>query len=321
MPWTDVVAVGIRTTADGPYAEDVFWQFLFDNRCLEVPGGQVGKPELDELHLHFPGLDSLKIVRAMGSTEERIFRVWHREDSRYCPSRDELARRFRGLIGRLGGDPETAPPIFERLFTAWQADDRRYHNVEHLVDCLRELDGTNAKLPTADVVEVALWYHDVVYEPRSKDCEERSARALLDDAATLAVPLETASTAAALVRETAHTAQASHHSAGADLVVDIDLSILGRDVLRFMDYEYSIEEEYSPINTIRLRIGRGRFLAALLDRPQLFRTQHFRSRYERQARGQIAALLDSPRYRSYRWLRWLGRGSTGASPGRAEPAP
>jgi predicted metal-dependent HD superfamily phosphohydrolase len=163
----------------------------------------------------------------------------------------------------------------------------------------------------------------VVYEPRASDCEERSARALVTDADVLGIPREAAASAADLVRATAHASGRSEHSAAADLVVDdpgksltrnVDLSILGRDVLRFMDYEYSVEEEYSPLSTVRFVVGRGRFLASLLDRPRIFRTEHFRRRYEQRARTQIAALLASPRYRCYRWLRWMPGRSPGPRP-------
>ena len=88
-------------------------------------------------------------------------------------------------------------------------------------------------------------------------------------------------------------------------MLDIDLSILGRDVLRFMDYEHGIAEEYAEVSTFTFRIARGRFLASLLARPRLFHTEAFRTRYEARARAQIAALLRSPRYRAYRWLHWL----------------
>ena len=37
----------------------------------------------------------------------------------------------------------------------------------------------------------------------------------------------------------------------------------------------------------------------------IFRTAAFRERDEQRARVQVAELLASPRYRAYRWLRWL----------------
>jgi predicted metal-dependent HD superfamily phosphohydrolase len=298
IQWPDVIAVGIRTTADGPFAEDVFWQFVLPEACVEIPGTYVDGPAFDELCARLPGLDAAKVARAMTSADERIFRVWHREESRFCPGRDELADRFRKLVGKVGGDPDASPPVFERVYAAWSAEPRRYHGTEHLVDCLRELDAVSAPVPTADHVELALWYHDVVYEPQRSDCEERSALALLADAVTLAIPETTARVAANLVRATAHAQAHELSSLASALVVDIDLSILGRDVLRFMDYEYSVEEEYAWMSRLSFRFGRGRFLAALLARPHIFRTEHFRTRYEQRARRQLQTLLASARYRS-----------------------
>lgn len=305
LPWADLVAVGIRTTSAGPFDEDVFWQFLLGDARVEIPGACIDRAAVAELHARLPGLDSAKIARAMGSTRERIFRVWHRAESRFRPGRDALGARFRALVGKLGGDPEAIAPAFDRLYAAWSVEARRYHDLEHLVDCLRELDAANAREPAADRAELALWYHDVVYEPGAHDCEERSARALEADAVALAIPELSAKAAANLVRATAHAgARDTCEPVAAELVRDIDLSILGRDALRFMDYEYGVEEEYGATPTIAFRCGRGRFLAALQARDSIFRGAHFRARYEQRARVQIEALLASPRYRSYRWLRW-----------------
>ncbi len=295
IPWSDVIAVGIRTSAEGPFEEDVFWRFVLRDGCFELPGSCVDGPTLGQLYSHLPGLDSTKIIRAMTSTRERIFRVWHREDSRFRPDRDALAARFRALVRTLGGDPEAAPAVFARVHAAWAAEPRRYHDLEHLVDCLRELDAATGP-PTA---ELALWYHDVVYEPGATDCEERSAIMLSRDAVTLAIPTATATAAAAVVRATAHAlGRDALNDATAELVLDIDLSILGRDPLRFMDYEYGIEEEYAPTSTLAFRRGRGHFLAALLERDRIFQTEHFRAWYEQPARAQIRGLLASPRYRA-----------------------
>ena len=297
IPWQDIEAVGIRTTSDGPWAEDVFWQFLRCDGFFELPGSYVDSAAFDRFREHLPGMDSIKIIRAMGSTSERIFRIWHRDESRYRPGRDELSARFAALVARLGG--EANPAVFERLHAAWSEDWRRDHGVEHLVDCLRELDAAGP----LDVVELALWYHDAVYVPGARDCEERSARMLIEDAAALGIAPALAEQAAALVRATTHAHAPA--DATAQLMLDIDLAILGRDVLRFMDYEFSIEEEYAPAVPTWFHVRRGRFLAALLARPHIFHTDAFRARYEQHARTQLAALLSSRRYRAYRWLRWL----------------
>lgn len=305
IPWAEVIAVGIRTTADGPLCDDVYWQFLLPDRCLEVPAVWVDSDALAVLHRRLPGLDAAKTLRAMCSTRERIFRIWHRDESQYVPSRDELRNRYRDLIVRLGGDAAGAAAAFDAIHAAWSADSRVYHGVEHLVDCLRELDSAPGGA-AADLVELALWYHDLIYDPRARDNEERSAQALRRSAVPLGLPPQVANTAADLVRTTAHgEATLAPATPEAALIADIDLSIVGRDPLRFMDFEYGVEEEYRHVPQLWFHCRRGRLLASLLKRPHIFHTAAFRARYEQAARTQIAMLLATPRYRAYRWLRWL----------------
>lgn len=293
IPWDDVEAVGIRTTADGPFTEDVFWQFLVAGECVEVPTGAFDEDDVGAIAGRFAGFDIEKFAAAMVSTRERTFRVWHREESRFAPTHEDLAARFAALVGCLGGQMEAAEPVFARVYAAYAEAARHYHGLEHVIDCLREVDRVGA----GPIVELALWYHDVVYEPGGVDCEERSAEALLADARELAIPSDVAGAAAEAVRATAHVnARSIATTPETDLVLDIDLSILGRDALRFMDYEYAVEEEYAAVPTPQFRRGRARVLAALLARPFIYRTEAFRERYEQAARAQLTALLESPRY-------------------------
>lgn len=287
IPWPEVSAVGIRTTADGPFEEDVFWLFVTPRGTAEVPGRFIDEAVLDGVRAHLPGFAWEKMIAASMSTDERLWRAWHREDSRYAPSKDELAARFAALVARLGGRDST----FEALHARWSAETRRYHNVEHLVDCLRELDRAGSH----DVVELALWYHDAIYDASARDNEARSAELLLADAKTLGVD---ATRAAELVLATAHGSALPESAPDVDLLLDIDLSILGRDSLRFLDFDHGVAEEYAHLPRDAFRAGRAQFLAAMLERPALFRTAPFRERYEAAARANITSLLASPRYRT-----------------------
>jgi predicted metal-dependent HD superfamily phosphohydrolase len=304
--WSDLVAVGIRTTADGPYADDVLWQFLLEDRVIELPAGAVG--DIGPLARHLPGFDSLKVIAAMGSCHERIFRLWHRDQSRDRPGMHALGARFGGLVERLGAR-QASDEVFARLHGRWVDRERSYHDVEHLTDCLREVDRLPPS-PARDRIELALWYHDAVYEPGAGDCEARSAAVLASDASSLAIPEPTARRVAELVAATAHGAARVGRTNEtvvddeAALVADIDLAILGQDPLRFMEFEYGVEEEYRAVPRIAFVRGRGRFLTNLLRRP-IYRTPQFSERFERVARANVEALLRSPRYAAYRWLRWL----------------
>jgi predicted metal-dependent HD superfamily phosphohydrolase len=297
--WRDLVAVGIRTTADGPFADDVFWQFLLERRVIELPSGAMG--DIEPLARHLPGFDSLKVIAAMGSCHERIFRVWHRDQSPTRPDEMALGVRFGRLVERLGAR-HAADEVFTRLHGAWSDPERRYHDVEHLTDCLREVDGLPAS-PARDRIEMGLWYHDAVYDPGASDSEGRSAAMLTNDASALGIAGPTARRVAELVEATAHGAHGVV-SEDAAVVADIDLAILGQDPLRFMEFEYGVEEEFRGVSRVVFRRARGRFLANLLRRP-IYRTPQFFERFEVVARMNVDALLGSPRYAAYRWLRWL----------------
>jgi predicted metal-dependent HD superfamily phosphohydrolase len=151
----------------------------------------------------------------------------------------------------------------------------------------------------ADVAELALWYHDAVYEPQKHDCEERSAELLSEDAASM-ISRDRALAAAACIRATAYLADVEPSGPAAELVVDVDRSILGRDPIRFMEFEYGVAEEYASTPSTRYFLERGRFLAALLASPSVFHTSCFRERFEARARANLAALLSSRRYRTHR---------------------
>jgi predicted metal-dependent HD superfamily phosphohydrolase len=110
-----------------------------------------------------------------------------------------------------------------------------------------------------------------------------------------------------VVRATAHLAGAVPRGPAAELVVDIDLAILGKDALRFLEYEHGLAEEHARLGSTRFILGRGRFLAGMLASPSIYRTARFRAEREPAARANLTALLRSPRYRVYRWMERLVR--------------
>lgn len=299
ISWSKLSSLAVRTTADGPFGEDVFWMFVLDDGVMELPGGVVTGEHLSALQNALTGFDNAKIIRAMGSTRERIFRVWQREAK---PWREEPARgRFRALVGRLGGDESAADGALARLAAAWDAEARRYHNLEHLAECLAAFDLAKGEEGATDVAELAIFFHDAVYVPGAKDNEAKSAALLLAESAALGIPAPCRESAAALVRSTAPGAELA--TPEARLVHDVDYAILGADPLRFLDYDFSVEEELAKVvSGVRFILGRGEFLRETLAQAPVYRTVFFRERLEGRTRANITAILKSPRYRSSRGL-------------------
>ena len=78
----------------------------------------------------------------------------------------------------------------------------------------------------------------------------------------------------------------------AEILVDVDLSILGASRERFDEYERQVREEYAWVPDFLYRRERGKILKDFLARPRIFSTALFRSRYEEQARSNIGRSLE-----------------------------
>jgi len=135
-----------------------------------------------------------------------------------------------------------------------------------------------------EAVEVALWFHDAVYDPKAADNEEQSA-GLAKRCLELAGRRDFAEAVAALVMATKlHNTDTAPDAA---LVVDVDLSILGQNEERFAEYEAGIRAEYSWVAQDVFNAKRAEILQRFLIRERIYSTEHFFAKYEHQARKNL----------------------------------
>lgn len=182
-----------------------------------------------------------------------------------------------------------APGLFEQLIACWGEPHRRYHTLQHLEECIERLDPVLSQVEHPGEVEVALWFHDAVYAPRRQDNEAQSAlwarRAL--EAANL--PVDALSRVEALVMATRHSVLPQ--TPDEDLLVDVDLSILGSAPARFAEYEAQVRAEYKWVPAAQFQSRRAAILEGFLGRAAIYRTEHFRRLCEAQARQNLERSL------------------------------
>lgn len=173
------------------------------------------------------------------------------------------------------------------LTTSYREGARHYHNLQHLEECLTEFDHVRSIVVDPSAVEAALWFHDAVYDPRSSTNEEDSASAALECLTEADVARATVD----LVRQLVLCTK-THEPAGvtdAEVLIDIDLAILGQPSERFRDYEQGIRAEYAWVPDADFAQKRAEILTRFLERPTIYRTNPFRARYESAARANIQA--------------------------------
>ena len=176
-------------------------------------------------------------------------------------------------------------PVYDELVSLHAEPHRHYHNLRHISECLAEFDSLKqlARQPLA--VELAIWFHDAVYDPRATDNEERSAELAKRRITEAGGTQELCSSVVALVMAT-KTHDPSVHP-DAPLLVDVDLSILGKPKERFDEYETQIRAEYSWVPEATFAAKRAEILERFLARKRIYSTELVFNKYENQARKNL----------------------------------
>lgn len=173
-----------------------------------------------------------------------------------------------------------------QLQTAYQEPHRRYHGLAHIEDCLARLAGVEGLTPEERrMLELALWWHDAVYDPLRADNEARSAELASSDLQTLGESPSVRAEIARLIRLTAGHQVEPGDRLGA-ILVSIDLSILGAAPPEYDRYAQAIREEYAQVPDTLYRAGRAAILRRFLQRA-IFPDPGFAARLEAPARANI----------------------------------
>ncbi len=217
-----------------------------------------------------------------------------------------LEDRWNDLWWRLGVQSPDIPATGIRLIAEYSGADRHYHSRTHLEDVLQKLDWAKTALERKgelpllpedqrklfDTIELALWYHDVVYNAKLKNNEELSRDLFLTHAAHFGLDETMQQNVAKLIDLTAKHKDAA--SLMERIMTDCDLAILGAPKAEFDKYDADIRKEYAHVPAAAYKIGRHKVLTGFLDQPYVFKTQAFHDAFEAQARVNLKAATASP---------------------------
>jgi len=198
-----------------------------------------------------------------------------------------LAQRWQSLWQEVG---KPAPAgLLQALLNAYSEPQRHYHTLQHLEECFARFDAVKHLAAHPVEVELALWFHDSVYDVHAHDNEARSSdwsdRALRE--AGLAI--DACARIHALIMATCHDALPASNDAR--LLTDIDLAILGAEPDRFAEYERQIRLEYAHVPEALFNTKRREILQAFLGRTRLFHTPALHERLEAAARRNLAQAI------------------------------
>lgn len=204
-------------------------------------------------------------------------------------------RRFVALCERLNAGTDLRA-LFKSMLKHYSEQSRFYHSRSHLEHCLAQFDEARSAIPDPDAVEIALWFHDVIYDPFACDNELKSAELFMQKLGRQIDP-DRAELIHRLIMATVHDRLPGCINAA--FVVDIDLSSFALPWKEFEEDSAAIRREYEHLPDEEFYAKQYRFLHGLASRETLYSTPYFKERKESLARENLTRRLDALKARGF----------------------
>jgi predicted metal-dependent HD superfamily phosphohydrolase len=159
-----------------------------------------------------------------------------------------------------------SPEWRARILAAYAEPHRHYHTLAHIEHMFSE---AARFAPLSPAVEWAIWFHDVVYDPRSHTNEADSARIAAIAMRDCGEPEEMIARVKALILSTRHAGEPIADDE-TRLLISLDLAILAAPAERYDAYAHAVRQEYAHVPDDAFRAGRAAFIRRFLAQPVLF---------------------------------------------------
>ena len=186
------------------------------------------------------------------------------------------------LLTSLGVPTAQAEVLQLDVLARYGENGRFYHTLPHIHHILTLLTPFAPRMTDWTALQLAVWFHDIIYDPRASDNEEQSAAYATAVLHPFLQP-EILNRIEQLILAT-KSHQAADGDTDAQLLLDADLAILGASQTDYANYAAAIRQEYGFVPEMAYREGRTAVLHHFLTRPRLY---HHLTHLERPARANL----------------------------------
>ena len=194
--------------------------------------------------------------------------------------------KWQSLLLSFEVEPAVSQKIFQGLTAAYASTGRFYHNLTHVLQVLEIIEKMRSHSQNFPALQFAAWFHDIIYDTKGKDNEQRSAEYAADVLTHLGIPAPTIDKVIQLILITQNH-QAPPNEIDSQIFLDADLSILGASQAVYQNYAIAIRQEYAWLSPAEYRLGRIQVLAKFLQRERIYHTQPMFTELEIKARQNI----------------------------------
>ncbi|MCX7552252.1 N-methyl-D-aspartate receptor NMDAR2C subunit [Marinicella sp. S1101] len=198
--------------------------------------------------------------------------------------------RWKALMGVMGFEPSL--DCYDILYAAYSEKHRFYHTAKHIDAMLKHFDEVKELAQRPNELELAIWFHDAIYKPFSKSNELDSAVWARDFMLANGADESNAQRVYDLIMATVHDVDVTYNN-DAQLMVDIDLTILGTPPPVYDAFEKHVRKEYRWVPYFIYQKKRKQLLNSFLQHKNIYHLAYFREKFEDNARSNIKRAINT----------------------------
>ena len=194
--------------------------------------------------------------------------------------------QWRQLISKYTEHQNLIDETWDEIVEQYSNKNRYYHNLIHIESLLNQANQYKDKINDIEVVQFAIWYHDIIYKVTSKNNEIKSAQLMRSRLEKTRLELHRIEQCEEMIVCTKLHQLSNEHS-DTSYLLDFDLSILGQSEEGYQAYSQAIRSEFKIYPTIMYNRGRKKALQNFLMRKRIYHTEEYFELYEAIARHNL----------------------------------
>lgn len=203
---------------------------------------------------------------------------------------DFLQEQWQLLMVRYCVNSDLSEKYFFEIKEKYSEKKRFYHNLTHIQALLKFIETLKEKIQDYQSVSLAIWFHDLIYNTKRNNNEEKSAEFAVKALQEMKIPADIIRLVELMILAT-KTHDAKALTEDGKLFLDLDLAILGSKAEIYQQYYKAIRKEYSWVPWFLYRHSRKKVLNSFLGRQHIFFTQEM-SQLEGLARKNITQEIE-----------------------------
>ena len=189
-----------------------------------------------------------------------------------------INNRWHAAVAAVKPDAALAESCLQEIITEYSRPARHYHTLAHIEHLLQLSHQYAHELENHSLVDLAIFYHDIVYKGPGSSNEHKSAILAKKRLRQLLVPETVIEEVVLFIEATkTHEPVETKHFQDLCYFLDFDMSTLAAAWSEYSTYIKNIRAEYKFYPDFLYNPGRAGFLKQTLAKEHFFHTQAFRA--------------------------------------------